>query len=115
MMARILIVEPHPEVRDLLVRIVRRLGHEDVGLEDGSVGDAAIDAALLEPAATGGFELALTLSERGVPVVCVSICPESGELRALEPVGYLLKPFALDELERALLTAIAKASTSPAA
>src|SRR3972149_649504 len=46
--ARVLIIEPHDEVRDLLARVVRRLGHEVIfpGAEPGLV-----DAVIVEPAA----------------------------------------------------------------
>ena len=48
-MAEILIPEPHPEVRDLLVRIVQRLGHEAVVMR-ATLTAAVADVVLLEPA-----------------------------------------------------------------
>jgi DNA-binding response OmpR family regulator len=114
MMARILIVEPHPEVRDLLVRIVERLGHTGVRLEDDQFGDAAADAALLEPGDEDALEVARDLHDRGMPLVCVSIHPRSPEVEALEPAAYVLKPFALSEIERAIDAALEQTAGAPA-
>ena len=113
-MARILIVEPHPEVRDLLARIVRRLGHDCVRLEDGELGDAAADAAVLEPSDEDVLELGRELHARGIPLVCVSIEPQSPETDVLEPAAYVLKPFALHELEAAIQAALEHARSAPA-
>jgi CheY-like chemotaxis protein len=109
-MARILVVEPHAEVRELLERVVRRLGHEPVRPSgDDVLGE--VDAAILEPAALGGHDVGRALRKAGIPTVFVSIFPLSTELRELEPVAHVLKPFALAELERAVLAAT---STEPA-
>jgi DNA-binding response OmpR family regulator len=109
--ARILIVEPHPDVRELFARVLARLGHETVRLEDLGGDDAAVAAAVLEPAFPGALELARSLRARGVPVVCASIEPCTSEVRALEPVAHLLKPFALRELEAAVDAALAAGGT----
>jgi hypothetical protein len=101
-----LIIEPHHEVRDLLERVVKRLGN-DVLRELGDDGLAGIDACVIEPSAPGGEELVQTLRSAGIPVVCVSIYPPTYAHRLLEPVAYLLKPFALGDLERAVITATA--------
>ena len=104
-MARILIVEPHPEVRDLLVRIVSRLGHEPV-VHDGAAELDDLDVVLLEPVHWDGIEIARSAQRRsGARVVCVSISPPSEETLALGS-AYLLKPFSLADLERALLSAL---------
>ena len=105
-MARILIVEPHPDVRELFARVVGKLGHETVRLEDCEGDDAAVAAAILEPAAPGADEVARRLHAAGVPIVCASIEPPRPEIRELEPVAYLLKPFALGELEAAIAAAL---------
>jgi CheY-like chemotaxis protein len=104
--ARILIVEPHAEVRELLERVIVRLGHEAVPSQPGELDLRGIDACVLEPAASSGDEVARALARAAVPTVCVSIWPPSDELEELEPVAYLLKPFSLGDLERALLDAI---------
>lgn len=109
-MATILILEPHAEVRDLLERIVRRLGHEPV-LDTGSldVETIGVDVVLAEPAGQGTLERIRTVAAAtGASVVCVSIYPPSEGVSALKPVAYLLKPFSLIELERALLTALGR-------
>jgi CheY-like chemotaxis protein len=105
-MSRILIAEPHVEVRELLERVVRRLGSEPVSLS--AMPDvAAVDAALVETAAPGGVDIAQALHDAGVPTIVVSIQPPTPELRELEPAAYLLKPFSLAELETAIASAIA--------
>ena len=107
-MAQILIAEPYPEVRDLLVRIMHRLGHNPV-CANGSRPDAAeFDLLLLEPSFPGGAELARELREGrpDLPIVCVSIYPPSDEVAALEPAAYLQKPFGLAQLEDAVTAAI---------
>ena len=114
MMARILIVEPHPEVRDLLMRIIQRLGHDCVRLEDGGLGDAAADLAVLEPSDDDALEIGRELHARGMPLLCVSIEPQSAETDALEPAAYVLKPFALQELEAAIRAALELTQRPPA-
>ncbi len=108
MVKKVLVVEPHPEVRELLVRIVRRLGHE-VMVDDGRpAGDwPGVDAVLLEPALEGSVEAVATIvRDDGAALVCVSIYPPSDDALALGPVAYLQKPFSLVELERALVAAL---------
>jgi CheY-like chemotaxis protein len=99
--ARVLICEPHPEVRELLRRIVVRLGHEPL-LDDADL--APVDLIVLEPAHAPSVERAQAFRAAGgeTPIVCASIAlPDAGS-RRLEPAAYLVKPFALPELERAL-------------
>jgi CheY-like chemotaxis protein len=109
-MARILICEPHADVRSLLASVVCRIGHEPV-LSDGTREQALdVDAILLEPGATGGLELATWARERRpqLPVVCASVFPPSPEAEALRPDAYVLKPFPLHELEQALASALGR-------
>jgi hypothetical protein len=104
-MARVLICEPHPEVRELLCRIVVRLGHDPV-LEDAEL--APIDAILLEPAHAPSVERAQAFraANGDTPVVCTSIeLPDAGS-RRLAPIAFLVKPFALPDLEAALTRAL---------
>lgn len=104
-MARILVIEPHPEVRELLARVVGRLGHEVVPQIEGELLD--IDLVLVEPQAWGGVELARKVrDETGAAVLCISVAPPSEETRALEPVSHMVKPFALSELEGAVVAAL---------
>jgi CheY-like chemotaxis protein len=105
--ARILIVEPHDDVRTLLALVVRRLGHEAVLHDGGDDGLTGIDAAVIEPGeGGGGLSVARLLRERGRPVVFTSIFPPDQAVLALSPSAYLVKPFALHELEHALATAV---------
>ena len=104
-MARVLICEPHPEVRELLRRIVVRLGHDPV-LEEADL--APVDAILLEPAHAPSVERAQAFRAANgeTPVVCTSIeLPDAGTQR-LSPVAFLVKPFALPDLEHALTSAL---------
>ena len=107
-MARILISEPHPDLRLLLEVVVRRIGHEPVGH-----GELACDelpaVMILEPASTAGLAAAAGLRRRleDLPIICTSILPPSDETRALGPVAYLVKPFRLVELETAIVAALA--------
>jgi CheY-like chemotaxis protein len=105
-MAKILIVEPHPEVRDLLVRVVSRLGLEAVVYDD-PVDLATIDVVLVEPEHWGATEIARAAERAsGARIVCVSIAPPSEESLDLAPFAHVLKPFSLAELERAVLSAL---------
>jgi DNA-binding response OmpR family regulator len=106
--ARILIVEPHADIRALLELVVRRLGHEPVLHPDGDAG--TVDAAVIEPGEAPGLQLAGRLRERGVPLLFASIFPADHEVLALEPCAYLVKPFPLYSLEAALTLALAPAA-----
>ena len=105
-MARVLICEPHPEVRELLSHIVVRLGHDPV------LGDAAlapVDVILLEPSHTPSVERAQAFRAVNgeTPIICASIeLPDAGS-RRLAPIAYLVKPFALPDLEHAISRALA--------
>jgi CheY-like chemotaxis protein len=107
-MARILISEPHPDLRILLEAIVRRAGHEPVGHGE-LASDEAPAVMILEPASAADLAAAARLRLRleDLPIICTSILPPSDETRALGPVAYLVKPFRLGELETALSAALA--------
>jgi hypothetical protein len=103
--ARVLICEPHPEVRELLGRVVVRLGHEPLH-DDAEL--SPVDAIVLEPAHAPSVERAAAFRavDEATPVVCASIeLPSSGS-RRLAPVAHLVKPFALPDLEAALQRAL---------
>lgn len=106
-MARILIHEPHPDVRVLLEAVVRRAGHEPVGHGELTVDDAP-ELMILEPASAGGLAAAAKLRRRfeDLPIICTSIEPPSALTRALGPVAYLVKPFRLGDLEAAVSHAL---------
>jgi CheY-like chemotaxis protein len=107
--ARVLICEPDPEVRELLRRVVARLGHEPVLSSDKL---EEVQAIVLEPAHHPSVEVAQAFRAfaSDVPIVCASIAFPNGGTRRLEPVAFLVKPFfALPELEAALELALARA------
>jgi CheY-like chemotaxis protein len=107
-MARILICEPHPDLRVLLETVVRRAGHEPVGHGELTSDDAPA-VMILEPASADGLAAAAGLRRRleDLPIICTSIFPPSGEARALGPTAYLIKPFRLADLEAAIVSALA--------
>jgi hypothetical protein len=103
--ARVLICEPDPEVRELLMVIVTRLGHEPVG-DDEELG--GVEAIVVEPAHASSVERALAFRAVAgdVPVICASIDLPNGGTRRLQPVAHLVKPFALPDMKAALATAL---------
>ena len=107
-MARILIHEPHPDVRILLAAVVRRAGHDPVGHGE-LTNDDTPELMILEPASADGLAAAARLRRRleDLPIICTSIEPPSRATRALAPVAYLVKPFRLGELEAAIASALA--------
>jgi DNA-binding response OmpR family regulator len=109
--ARILIVEPHADIRALFAHVVRRAGHEPVLAE---LHDACpdVDAAVIEPGDGPGLACARRLRALGRPVVFASIFPAEQETLELEPAAYFVKPFALAELEQALEAALAQAEAA---
>ena len=109
-MARILIVEPHAYIRRLLELVVLRLGHEPVVTSEGLPDPEEIDAGVIEPGDGSGLALARRLRARGCPIVLTSIFPAGAEARSLEPVAYLVKPFPLHKLERALASVLPSAA-----
>jgi DNA-binding response OmpR family regulator len=113
--ARVLICEPHDDISALLEVVVRRLGHEPVSCDVPE--PTGVDAAVIEPGEEHGFRLARRLREHGVPVLFTSIYPAEESTLELDPTAYLVKPFPLYALERALraaLDAVAAASAAAA-
>jgi DNA-binding response OmpR family regulator len=106
---KVLVCEPHSEVRALLGHVVERLGHEAVYPigQRGAMIVEDVDVLLLEPADPDARVAAESLRGRheGLPIVCVSIEPEPGRVAHLQPLAYLVKPFGLADLERALCAA----------
>jgi CheY-like chemotaxis protein len=103
---RVLILEPQSEIRQLVGRVAGRLGHE--ALTEPPAPLHGIDAIVLEPESLRGLTVAQELRERSpeLPIICASIAAPSAKTRALGPVAYLLKPFTLQDLERALSSAL---------
>jgi hypothetical protein len=109
--ARVLIFEPHDDIRALFELVVRRLGHEPV---DAAAGGSAFDAAVIEPGEPGGMRLAIRMRAQGTPLVFTSIFPSDSATRALEPAAYLVKPFPLYQLEHVLANVLAPQSAAAA-
>jgi hypothetical protein len=106
--ARILIYEPHEDIEALLRLVVERLGHQPISwADDGEL--LEVDAAVIEPGDRAGPRLARELRLQRVALLFTSIYPPTPELLALEPVAYLIKPFPLLAVERALEHALAVA------
>jgi len=106
-MARILIIEPHADLLTLLDLVIRRLGHEPVVRRSGAGGDPAeLDAGVIEVGDGSGLLAARRLRELGRPVVLMGVVPADDEVRAINPAAYLVKPFTLNRLERALSAAL---------
>jgi hypothetical protein len=108
-----LISEPHDDISALLELVVRRLGHEPVPADGND--DLDVDAAVIEPGEEVGLGLARRLRAHGVPVLFTSIYPAEPETLALSPEAYLVKPFPLYALERALGAALDTVAAGAAA
>jgi DNA-binding response OmpR family regulator len=100
--ARILICEPHDDISALLELVVRRLGHEPIAYAGGDLDQIGVDAAVIEPGVEAGLRVAERLRAQNVPLLFTSIYPADAEVLKLSPAAYLVKPFPLYALERAL-------------
>jgi hypothetical protein len=88
-MGRVLILEPDAEVRELISRVVSRLGHEPLApARVPTHVPGAVEAVFLEPAWAPALELAGKLRGRTpkLPMVFESIEPEGFGLDSLRPV-----------------------------
>src|SRR5918994_3804668 len=104
-MARILLSESDPGVRSLLEAVLVRDGHEALVLfgsreEELPHGDLLV----AEPAYGEGLRHAQALRRRDptLAIILVSILPPESEFLALEPATYLVKPFSVASLARAV-------------
>lgn len=104
-MACVAIGEPYGEVRELLVHVVESAGW-DASVEADEA--AGADVFLFEPGDPGSLALArrLRFERPDMPFVCVSIFPAGADTAALAPAAYLVKPFSVLELQRALSAAL---------
>lgn len=114
-MARVLICEPHDDISALLELVVRRLGHEPVVCATGDVDHIGVDAAVIEPGEPVGLNIARNLRAKDVPVLFTSIYPPDSDSLELKPAAYLVKPFPLYALERALAAALDPTPTASVA
>lgn len=109
-MARVLIIEQSAAVRELIATIVAGLGYEPLPLdpETATVVPSA-DLVLVAPELPQARRLVALFRARspGVPVVAVTGAPgELTSLAELGPVLPLAKPFALDDLRKAIAHAL---------
>ncbi len=103
-MAKILICEPVEETRELMERLVRRMGHELVGLD--SLRD--VDVLLFEPGSPEGQAIARLLHDvrPNARLVACSHEPPSPIVRLPRLFGSLLQPFAPSDLRRIVEAAL---------
>jgi hypothetical protein len=116
-MGRVLISEPHADVRSLFEFVVERLGHEPLSvLRDPGDDLPPVDAMILEPAAPSALALAHDLRARSpdLPIICASIFPAEPSALELDPLAYLEKPFGLSELEYILRLALERCAAEAA-
>jgi hypothetical protein len=112
-MARILISEPHDQHRRLLVRMVKRLGHEPLAPRVAAPRDLrSADLFVLEPAAALGAALAQAahLLAPTLPLICASVQAPPPALLASGIVfdTCLVKPFTLAQLGAAIEEALCR-------
>lgn len=104
-MARILIAEPEPDLRSYAQQAVLELGHEPLLLDahTGTGVDVLLLAMCADAVATAS---ALRREDPALPIVCMGTAPVDDAVRCLRPVAYLVKPFRLADLARALTRAL---------
>jgi hypothetical protein len=110
--ARVLVVEPVQETRELIERLVARMGHAIVGGESLR----NVDVVFYEPASRAGLALAkrVQAEQPGVRLVAISAAPPHAVAREPRPVASLLQPFSPGDLRRALEAALLGSSAQPA-
>lgn len=108
-MARILLSESDPGVQGFLEAVLVRGGHETLVISGRPDSDLpAGDLLVAEPAYGDGLRHAWVLRGRdeSLGIVFVSILPPESALLALSPAAYLVKPFPIAALERAVGAAL---------
>ena len=118
-MARLLVVEDDPDVRDLISMRLVMVGHRVIAMPDADLAMDSVeqfgqpDAYVLDVGLPGlsGFELLETLREKlpQVPAIFLSASARESDIRRGHDLGaaYLTKPFAA----HALLDAVDEAVT----
>jgi DNA-binding response OmpR family regulator len=111
--ATILIMDPDPATRSLLEVLVLRLGHRPVGQWELAENETP-DLMLLEPASRMGMRHARRLRSRSpeMPILSVSIDPQSPEVSELGVAAHVMKPFRRSQLEHALEAALIPAAAA---
>ena len=117
----VLVVEDVVEVRDVIMRMLQRLGHDVIGVESGKeavamiekaprVGLALIDLDL--PGAVSGLEIAELVHRRAPDAATILISgfgeePQAGEAASEKRRGAMLrKPFTMNVLGEAVSRAL---------
>jgi hypothetical protein len=101
-MARVLIIEPEPDLRSLAEQAVLELGHEPV-LFDDHAPDQPVDVAILatfDGMAAVANELRRRLPD--LPIICLDTRPAGRSARALSAVARLIEPYTLAQLRTVL-------------
>lgn len=103
-MARILICEPVAETRELMERLVRRMGHELVDLDSLRT----VDVLLFEPGSRDGQAIARLLHDvrPAARLVACSHAPERPAVRLPRLFASLLQPFSPADLRRVVDAAL---------
>jgi CheY-like chemotaxis protein len=105
-MARVLIVEPEPDLRSLAEQALLELGHEPVLFEDDTPSEP-IDAVILAT-----FDGMTTVTDElrrrrhDLPIICVGMRPAGGGAGTVPPVAHLMHPYTLAQLQNALQGAL---------
>lgn len=121
-MARILIAEDEPDIRELVAFTLRFAGHEVVATANGEeavqqAGQMIPDIILMDvrmPRMTGYEACRIMKADpilKDIPVVFLSAKGQDSEIQTGMAVGaedYLLKPFAPDQLTERVKTILAK-------
>ena len=121
-MARILIAEDEPDIRELVAFTLRFAGHEVVATANGEeavqqAGQMIHDIILMDvrmPRMTGYDACRIMKADpilKDIPVVFLSAKGQDSEIQTGMAVGaedYLLKPFAPDQLTERVKTILAK-------
>ena len=110
-MARILISEPHDDVRRLLERMIARLGHEPFLVRAPTPAQLrSADILVVEPAAPAGAALtrAAHAANPMLPIICASVTAPPLELAGLGVVfaANVVKPFTAAQLGAAVEQAL---------
>lgn len=105
-MARVLIYEPEPDLRLFVADAVRELGHV-VQLASERAQAAPDVLVVAVGAGMASFVARLREDHPTLPVVCAGTLPADVEVNAVGSVAYLIKPFTLQDLDRALIKALA--------
>jgi DNA-binding response OmpR family regulator len=121
-MARILIAEDEPDIRELVAFVLRFAGHEVTATSNGE--DALLQASLIIPdiiimdvrmPRMTGYEacraMKADIALKDIPVVFLSAKGQDSEIQTGLEMGaeeYLLKPFAPDQLSERVKAILAK-------